>query len=70
MPDRQEKLEQMFMQEFLHSHGLSWETVNALPEAERRKILTDASTYVSLKLAEVEGKARISEELHGLSKMD
>jgi len=70
MQDPFEKLEKMYMEEFLRSRGHTWETANALPEVERKKIMTEASTFVSGKLAEVEGKARISDELHGTSKLE
>jgi hypothetical protein len=68
MQDPLEKLEKMYMEEFLRSRGHTWETVNALPEIERKKIMTEASTFVGVKLAEVEGKARIAEELHNTFK--
>ena len=70
MQDPVEKLEKMYLDDFLRSKGYTWQSVNALPENERKKILTAASTYVGLKMAEVEGKARISDELHGTSKME
>ncbi len=68
MQDPLEKLEKMYLAEFLQSRGHTWQSVNALPEEERKKILTEASTYVAMKLAEVEGRARVIEELHGVSK--
>ena len=70
MQDPQEKLERMYVEEFLRSCGYTWESANALPEAERKKILTEASTYAAVKLAEVEGKARVVDELHGVSKVE
>lgn len=70
MQDPLDKLEKMYMEEFLRSRGHTWETVNTLPEVERKKIMTEASTYVALKLAEVEGRARISDELHGSSEKE
>lgn len=65
MQDPLDKLERMYMDEFLRSRGLTWASVNALTEEARKKIMTEASTYVSVKLAEVEGRAHISDELHG-----
>ena len=70
MQDPFEKLEKMYMDEFLRSRGHTPQSVNALPEDERKKIMTEASTYVSVKLAEVEGKARAAEELRGTSKIE
>jgi hypothetical protein len=68
MQDPLEKLEKMYMDEFLHNRGYTWESVNALPEDARKKLMTEASTYVSVRLAEVEGKAHLAEELHGTHK--
>ena len=68
MQDPQKKLEDMYLEEFLNSRGHTWASVNALPDAERKKILTEASTYVAVKMAEVEGKARVVEELHGATR--
>ena len=70
MQDPQEKLEKMYLEEFLHSKGHTWTSVAALPEVERKKILTEASTYVSIKLAEMESKAHVIEELHGTHSSD
>lgn len=70
MQDLLEKLEKMYLEEFLRSRGYTWETLNALPEFDRKKIMTEASTFVGVKLAEVESKAHIADELHGTSKTD
>lgn len=65
MEDPTAKLERMYIEEYLKSKGLSWESVRALADEERKNILTGASTYASVKLAEVEGRAKVVEELHG-----
>ncbi len=65
MEDPTAKLERMYIEEYLRTKGHTWESVHALALEERRRILTEASTYASVKLAEVEGKAKVIEELHG-----
>jgi hypothetical protein len=65
MEDPTAKLERVYIEEYLKTKGHTWESVHALPEVERRRFLTEASTYASVKLAEVEGKARVIDELHG-----
>lgn len=65
MEDPSAKLERMYIEEYLKSKGHTWESVHAISEGERKRILTEASTYASVKLAEVEGKAKVVDELHG-----
>ncbi len=65
MEDPTAKLEKMYIEEYLRTQGHTWESVHALSDEERRRILTEASTYASVKLAEVEGKAKVIEDLHG-----
>ncbi len=67
MEDPTAKLERMYVEEYLRTKGHTWESVHALPDVERRRFLTEASTYASVKLAEVEGKAKVIDELHGTS---
>lgn len=65
MEDSTAKLERMYIEEYLKTKGLDWKSVRALADEECKKILTGASTYASVKLAEVEGRAKVVEELHG-----
>jgi hypothetical protein len=67
MEDPTAKLERMYVEEYLKTKGHTWKSVHALSEMERKRILTEASTYASVKLAEVEGKAKVVDELHGSS---
>ncbi len=65
MEDPTAKLERMYVEEYLKTKGHTWKSVHALSDAERKRILTEASTYAAVKLAEVEGKAKVIDELHG-----
>ena len=50
--DPQTKLCQSLIEEYLHSKGFTWENVCELPEGETKRLLTEASMYAALKLAE------------------
>lgn len=57
------KLERAFLEEYLKAKGLSLHEVPALPEEIRKPIMTDACRYASTKLAEVEMRSRLINEL-------
>jgi len=57
-------LERMLIETYLGGKGFTLEQVRALPEADARQLMTEASTYASGKLAEVEVKARLMTTLH------
>ena len=61
----QAPLESMLIDEYLQSKGFSSikELCN-LPEIEAKKHLIDACRFASLKLAEIESKARFRGEIH------
>lgn len=61
----QAPLETMFIDEYLQSKGFSSikELCN-LPENEAKKLLIDACRFASLKLAEIESKAKFRGEMH------
>ena len=65
MEDPSAQLGKMYIEEYLHMQGFTWESVCQLPKEEAKKLMTDASTYAALKLAEVYAKAHTVEELHG-----
>ncbi len=67
MQDPQEKLAQMYVDEYLRGKGLTMQSVLKLPEAEAKRIMTEASTYAAMKLCEVERRAAIVQEIHGAS---
>jgi hypothetical protein len=57
-------LEKMLIATYLKGKGYTLEDLKNLPEAAAKQFLTEASTYVSGKLAEMEGKAHLMQELH------
>jgi hypothetical protein len=63
----QSALEKSLIQEYLQSKGYSLESVHLLPPAEARQLMREACAYASLKLAEVESRARFRNEIHGPS---
>ncbi len=67
--DRQAKLSSMYLDEFLATRGHTWRSVQLLPPAQARKLLIEASTYASDKMAEVQTRADLVEELHGVQPM-
>lgn len=65
MEDRQTQLSRMYLEEYLRGKGHTWQSVRKLPEAAGKQILIEASTYVAIKLAEVEARARVEQEIRG-----
>ena len=61
------QIEQALIDEFLHARGHDRRSVEALPEAERHALLSEASVYASSKLTEVESRSHYLDELreHG-----
>ena len=62
--DQTARLEQAFITEFLERRGFTTATLDQLPEADRHRLLTEASSYASARLAEVESRAHYIHELH------
>lgn len=60
----QTTLEQLFITEFLKEKGVTLETLRQLPPEEAHKYMRQACLYASLKLAEVESRARFHQEIH------
>ena len=57
-------MEKTLMEAYLKGKGYTLEELKDLPEADARQLKTEASTYASNKLAEVELKAHFIRELH------
>jgi hypothetical protein len=57
-------LEKMLIETYLKGKGYDREELKSMPKAVVRQLLTEASTYASGKLAEMEGKAHLMRELH------
>jgi hypothetical protein len=58
-------LERTLINEFLRARGLDPESLAALADAERHALMTEASTYASTRLTEIESRSHFVEELHG-----
>ncbi len=70
MQDPHAHLARMYVEEFLRSKGLDAERVRDLPPETARRMMVEASTYAALKLAEMEKKSQVIQELHGGSPSD
>jgi hypothetical protein len=64
MEDPEGQLEKALIEEFLRARGHDLNTLHALPEAEAKRVLTEASVYAAGKLAEVEARAHFVHEIH------
>ena len=68
MEDPEGPLETALIREFLRLRGLDADSLEALPEDEARRVLTDASVYAALKLAEIDSRAHFIHEINGIVK--
>lgn len=57
-------LERKFLEEYLAGKELSLAELKKLPEAEAQTLMKEASRYASLKLAEIESRAHLKDEIH------
>ena len=57
-------LEKTLIEAYLSGKGYTLRDLKKLPETEAKRLKKDASIYASGKLAEVEVKARLMQELH------
>jgi hypothetical protein len=60
-------LEMKYIDEYLLDRGYSINELGTLSEEESTRLMAEASQYASLKLAELESRARISAEIHNAS---
>jgi hypothetical protein len=63
-PGQTAELEGALIAEFLERRGHTLRSVRDLPEMERHAIMRDASLYASMRLTEVESRARYVDDLH------
>ena len=61
----QSALERKFIEQYLNSRGYRSEDLKDLPAPLSRRLITEASRYASLKLAEIESKARFRRTIKG-----
>ena len=64
MEDPNALLERTFIEEYLRSQGYSLDELDELSKKLRKKLMTDASKYASLKLEEIKARAHFVEEIH------
>jgi len=60
----QSKLKRKYIQEYLRSKGACLESLSKLPQDEQRRLMCEASQSASLKLAEVESRAKFRHDIH------
>ena len=63
--DKYAQLERALIEEFLRMNGHDFQSVLTLAEDRRIALLTQASVFAAVKLAEVEAKAHYLHEIHG-----
>ncbi len=63
----QSALERKYIQEYLQSQGASLDGLGKLPKDEQQRLMREASKYASLKLAEVESRAKFRDDIHAPS---
>jgi len=64
MEDRNALLEKTLIEEYLNQKGYSHETLKKLPAEVVERLMKEASQYASLKMEEVQARARFVNELH------
>ena len=65
MADRETLMERSLIDEFLQAHGTTLHALHNLPNEQKEALLKEASRYASMKLMEVESRARFVESIHG-----
>ena len=65
-PDHpQAKLERSYIEAYLKGKGTCLKELSSLPEATAKALMIEACRYASNKLAELETRSRLVNELHG-----
>jgi len=60
----QSALERKYIQEFLETKGFNLESLSELPKDEIQHLMREACKYASLKLAEVESRAKFRHDIN------
>lgn len=63
----QSALERKYIEEYLQSQGASLESLGNLPKEEQQHLMREACKFASLKLAEVESRAKFRDDIHAPS---
>jgi hypothetical protein len=61
----QSVMEKMLLEEFLRGKGYQLKDLHTLPDEQARALMTEASKYASLKMAQVESSAHFREKIRG-----
>jgi hypothetical protein len=61
----QSLMERMLLEEFLNGKGYALKELHNLPEEQAKALMTEASQYASLKMAQVESSAHFREKIRG-----
>lgn len=61
----QTALEKRYIKEHLRDKGYQLQDLGQLPEEKSKQLMREACAYASLKLAEVESRARFKQKIHG-----
>ena len=62
--DQTAELEQALIVEFLETRGHTLHSAQALPDAERHALMREAALHASMRLTEMESRARYVDDLH------
>lgn len=65
--DQEEKLAHSLIEEYLRSAGYSFDTIGQLPPEQLKELMVKASVHASIKLAEIDERARVVTSLHHTS---
>jgi hypothetical protein len=61
----QTALEKRYIKEYLQDKGYQLQDLARLPEEKSKQLMREACAYASLKLAEVESRARFKQKIRG-----
>ena len=62
----QSALERKYIEEYLQSKGYRLGDLQQLPKTETKRLMTEACTYTSYKLAELESRAKFREKIRNI----
>jgi hypothetical protein len=57
-------LERIYIEEYLQSKGYCLKDLQAQPKKEVKRLMIEACTYTSFKLAELESRAKFRKKIH------
>ncbi|MEI8306997.1 MAG: hypothetical protein WCF99_08000 [Chloroflexales bacterium] len=65
LPPPNGELEQAYINEYLMGFGYTFGNLRALPAMRQHDLMCGASMFASIKLADVESRSHLIEEMHG-----